>query len=199
MTSKGGPRAQDMAEFFFTNATVKNTRKFADGSFFSTRVKSDISFTRNHTRLTFAIKDALQQIANQAQESPKRIDVGLLREGAAQPQPLLQFANNISFAFQSDLNRALRGDPLAFAIGDIQGLDVQITSFRSDAEGNFEGTLSYLLMDHYGSDDADIVDGGQASLWLLQRKMVEGQSTNGFEPYIVHIQVNNMSFGGKLS
>lgn len=198
MTSRGGSHAQDMAEFFFTNGRAKHVRVFRQGSFFSTRVRNDISFTQNHTKLNFAIKDALQQLANAAQGPTRKIDVGALRDGPAQPEALRQFANNISFAFQSDPDRFLRGDPLAFAIGDIQGLDVQITSFRSDPDGNFEGTLSYVLMDHYGSDDGDIVDGGQASLWLLQRKMVTGQSTNGFEPYIVHIEVGGMSFGGRL-
>jgi hypothetical protein len=43
-----------------------------------------------------------------------------------------------------------------------------------------------------------VIDSGQASLWLLQRKMVGGQSTRGFEPYRVKITVDDVLFSGEV-
>ena len=185
--SVGGPEAKEVAEFFFTNATRALLRSMP--SFWATRVASDKSFTANHARQSAAIQAALRFLAKQNSARPNVIDINRLQDGASQPPPLRIFANNIDFSFQRDPARLIRKDPLAFGIGSIQGLTVSIVEFKGSPDGKFAGKLKYELVDHFGADDADVIDPGQASLWTLQRKMATGQSSGGFEPYRPKIDV----------
>jgi hypothetical protein len=201
IAGRGGAEAREMGTFFFRNSSPPPNfvRVLPNGSFLSNQTRNDPSFTSNHKKLTAALQAGLQELANQGSGEKRLVDVNRLREGSAQPLAWRSFATAISFAFQSDPSRLINSDPLAFAIGDIQGIEVLITSFKAEQNGLYEGTLTYKLLDHYGSDDGDIVDPGQASLWLLQRKMISGQSSQGFEPYRVSLVVEGVAFKGSLS
>lgn len=195
----GGAHALDMATFFFNNNSPPPNfvRVLPNGSFLSNQARNDKAFVSNHGKLTAALQAGLQELADQTPGQNKKIDIGRLREGGQQPLKWNSFATAISFAFQSDPAR-LNRDPLAFAIGDIQGIEILITTFKGAPDGSFEGALTYKLLDHYGSDDSDVIDPGQASLWLLQRKMIQGQRGAGFEPYRVSLVVEGVRFKGSL-
>lgn len=197
---QGGAQAQEMAQFFFLNQQRPPSffRDFKGDHFWVKEVVKDKSFTTNHANLSNAIRDALQELADGSPLTPKVVDINKLENGSSfQPRKFAEFSNRISFAFQGDHAR-VAGNPLAFGIGDIQGLEVRVTEFAGQPDGSYKGKLQYILWDHYGSDDGDIIDPGQASLWLLQRKMVDGQNKIGFEPYRVKITVDNVEFSGQL-
>jgi hypothetical protein len=196
LTSRGGPQAREMAQFFIGNSSAGTERQMS--SFWSGQVKKDVNFLQNHTKQTFAIQDALKEIAKRSSETPKRVDPNELANGSGQPSPLKSFVNVIDFSFQKEPGRAARGDPLAFGVGSIQGLVVSLTEFRGNPDGSYDGTLRYELLDHYGADDSDVIDPGQASLWLLQRKMAPAQSRGGCEPFPLRIKVE-IGFSGSVA
>jgi hypothetical protein len=202
-TGKGGTNAQDMASYFMKNMTRASERVFPAEHFWSNAVKNDVSFKENHEGLSDKIKESLQeQVKAESNDGYVRVDVGKLALGPNQPKPLDGFATTISFnaiGLSDDATRRrTSGDPLAYGIGDIQGIDVRITTFSGEANGEYKGTLNYAIYDHYGSDDSDVwADAGQAALYLLQRGLAEGQDTSRYKPYIVKIIVN-AEFSGKL-
>ena len=197
---RGGAQARNMAEFFITNQQKPPFffREFKNDHFWVEQIRKDKSFTANHANLSNAIEKALQELGDGSPLDPKVVDVNKLEDGSSfQPRSFAAFATDIDFSFQRDRSR-LSGDPLAFGIGSIQGLEVRITEFSGESDGKFSGKLQYILFDHFGSNDSDVIDPGQASLWLLQRKMADGQSKAGFEPYRVKITVDNVEFSGQL-
>jgi hypothetical protein len=196
MIGRGGAVAREVAEFFIANGKPGMLRNMP--AVWGNLVSRDLGFQRNHREQTLAIRNSLRDLASRSPGTPKTIDVNLLRDGASQPMPLRIFANDIDFAFQSQPGRFIAGDPLSFGIGSIQGLTVSIVEFNGRSDGEFEGKLLYELFDHFGSDDGDIIDPGQAGLWLLQRKMAKDQDpTAGCNPYRLRIAVT-MGFSGSL-
>ena len=195
----GGVNPVELGNFFLSNRQPPPgfVRQLGKGDFWSKQVASDISFVANHLKLTAAIEAALQDLATANTSITVDLDVNQLREGASQPTPLQDFPTNISFSFKKDPLR-VNGDPLAFGIGDIQGIEVRIADFSGNSDGSYQGNLSYDLLDHFGSNDTDVVDPGQASLWLLQRKMFPRQDKGAFMPYRLRITIDNVKFSGKL-
>jgi hypothetical protein len=202
MIGQGGPIATDMAEFFFKNTNLPQNfvREFANGSAMSNQVRGDESFKKAHEQLAGEIQIALQEIADGSPSRPRVVFVEWLQEhDSHRPRRFDQFAVDIDFSFQRSPSRAVKGDPLAFSIGSIQGLDVFITEFNADPSGSYRGKMRYFLWDHFGSNDSDVIDPGQGGLWLLQRKMATGQArTGGFEPYRSKIIVDGVEFSGQL-
>jgi hypothetical protein len=91
------------------------------------------------------------------------------------------------------------GDPLAFGIGDIQGIEVKISSFRATNDGAFSLNLDYEIWDHFGSNDGDLYDNAQACLWLLQRKKIKDHDKQAFMPFRIKIVLKNVAGSGKVS
>ncbi len=196
--SGGGANPRELGLFFLSNrhAPPGFIRQLGKGDFWSTQVAGDKAFVANHERLVIALQEGLQDLASKAPAGAD-IDVSQLQEGEGQPEPLRKFATGITFAFQENPAR-LAGDPLAFGIGSIQGIEVRISTFFGQPDGSYRGTLSYDLLDHFGSNDSDVIDPGQASLWLLQRKLYPFQDKSAFMPYRIRITVDDVPFSGKL-
>lgn len=197
--SKGGSLATDNAKYFFANRLSPASGHIRTLSAdWTALVKKDSSFTSNHNDLTIAIEETINKMALAAGSSPATIDINRLADGPNQPQPLKNFATNISFSFTQNIFRYFLGDTLAFGIGDIQGITVTMTSFQGKPDGEYEYKLTYELFDHFGSDDGDLYDSAQACLWLLQRHMIPGQDKFAFQPYRLRVVIPDMVEKGSV-
>ena len=200
-----GPESRELAEFFTRNTQPPArspggfTRHLGNGDFWEKRIAADRSFLDNHQGLSKAIEITMSRLATVSEDRPRVVDVNDLefQQDGSQPQPLEGKQTKIDFSFQRDRSRLTARDPLTFGIGSIQGVEISIVGFNGRRNGSYNGVLKYVLIDHYGSNDSDVIDAGQGSLWLLQRKMVPGQSKNGFEPYRSDFTVK-VPFFGKL-
>ncbi|MBX9600223.1 MAG: peptidoglycan-binding protein [Bryobacteraceae bacterium] len=197
--SKGGSLATDNAKYFFSNRLSPSSGHVRTlSSDWTALVKKDSSFTGNHTDLTIAIEETINKMALAAGSSPATMDINRLADGPNQPQPLKNFATNISFSFTQNIFRYILGDTLAFGIGDIQGITVTMTSFQGKPDGDYEYKLTYELFDHFGADDGDLYDPAQACLWLLQRHMIPNQDKIAFQPYRLRVVVPDMVEKGSV-
>lgn len=193
----GGEQAREMAQFQIDNTEApkpEGNRTFFDGSFWSNQMKKDEGFTGPHAQLAREITSVLFEFADQQR---KVSDVSILRE-ESQPATLKNHAVVIDFSFKNDPVRAVRGDPMAFGFGAIQGLRVKLVEFSGNADGSYSGKLQYDVFDHYGADNGDWNDAGQASEYLLQRGLIAGQDKTKYRPYVSKIEAT-MSFEGNVA
>lgn len=193
IASRGGSEALRMADRQIENRAASISEGnfvFGHGHFWSRQMLADANLQRNSKALGLKIDSALRN----GQDSSRTVHVAVLAEGN-QEDALKNFALDIDFSFKHEPSRAVRGDPLAFGFGAIQGLRVSLIAFEGQTNGSWKATLRYEVFDHYGADSGDWIDAGQASEYLLQRGLVNDQDKGKYKPYVSKIVSDVDVFG----
>ena len=151
---------KDMAERFFRNNAVKPIL-FSPGDRLTQKVQSSPTFLARQTELVNNITTILKKGIQQRKVCDYH-DLAVAKKSVDFELP--------SFPFLSE--PILKG-----TIGGMKGADVSLVKFDANRDPRrWTGTLQYVLVDHFGVNDSDLIFGGghgsqgQHCMWVLQHE-----------------------------
>lgn len=172
----------DVAEELF-NAFINNKKEdwsdpgrivktFLPGSKIFNTVISDENFRISMMGLRNQVNSTLVDCFRTTQT----VDYTMLREPITNPGggPVKPPSHHLTWGGMHNL---VVNNPLAYALGSIQGSTVRLKDFKVNADKQeYTATLTVELFDHFGSDNSDLKDEGmhgtegQICLWILQHE-----------------------------